>query len=77
MSAVEETMNQIGIQAKEASKELARTSSSKKNEALLAMAKNILDHEESIINANIKDIDNAKAKGLSDSFLDRLELNSE
>ena len=77
MSAVEETMNQIGIQAKEASKELARTSSSKKNEALLAMAKNILDHEESIINANIKDIENAKAKGLSDSFLDRLELNSE
>jgi glutamate-5-semialdehyde dehydrogenase len=77
MSAVEETMNQIGIQAKEASKELARTSSSKKNEALLAMAKNILDHEESIINANIKDVENAKAKGLSDSFLDRLELNSE
>ena len=77
MSTIEETVNQIGIQAKVASKELARISGAKKNEALLAMAKHILANEKIIITSNEKDIKNAKQKGLSESFIDRLKLDSE
>ena len=77
MSTIEETINQIGIQAKVASKELARISGAKKNEALLAMAKHILANEKIIITSNEKDIKNAKQKGLSESFIDRLKLDSE
>ena len=77
MNTIEETVNQIGIQAKVASKELARISGAKKNEALLAMAKHILANEKIIITSNEKDIKNAKQKGLSESFIDRLKLDSE
>ncbi len=77
MSTIEKTVNQIGIQAKIASKELARISGAKKNEALLAMAKHILANEKIIITSNEKDIKNAKQKGLSESFIDRLKLDSE
>ena len=77
MRTIEETVNQIGIQAKVASKELARISGAKKNEALLAMAKHILANEKIIITSNEKDIKNAKQKGLSESFIDRLQLGSE
>ena len=77
MSTIEQIVNQIGIQAKVASKELARISGAKKNEALLAMAKHILANEKTIITSNEKDIKNAKQKGLSESFIDRLKLDSE
>ena len=77
MSTIEETVNQIGIQAKVASKELARISGARKNQALLAMAKHILANEKIIITSNEKDIKNAKQKGLSESFIDRLKLDSE
>ena len=77
MSTIEQIVNQIGIQAKVASKELARISGAKKNEALLAMAKHILANEKIIITSNEKDIKNAKQKGLSESFIDRLKLDSE
>ena len=77
MSTIEQIVNQIGIQAKAASKELARISGAKKNEALLAMAKHILANEKIIITSNEKDIKNAKQKGLSESFIDRLKLDSE
>ena len=77
MSTIEQIVNQIGIQAKVASKELARISGAKKNEALLAMAKHILANKKIIITSNEKDIKNAKQKGLSESFIDRLKLDSE
>ena len=77
MSAIEKLVNQIGIQAKVASKELARISGARKNQALLAMAKHILANEKIIITSNEKDIKSAKQKGLSESFIDRLKLDSE
>ena len=77
MSTIEQIVNQIGIQAKVASKELARISGARKNQALLAMAKHILANEKIIITSNEKDIKSAKQKGLSESFIDRLKLDSE
>jgi glutamate-5-semialdehyde dehydrogenase len=68
-------INQIGLQAREASKILAKISYKQKNEALLAMAAHILNDKESIIEANKKDIEQAETKELSESFIDRLKLN--
>ena len=70
-------IDQIGINAKEAAKILAKTSAEQKNQALQAMAKHILADKKIILEANKLDIENSKQKNLSASFLDRLELDSE
>ena len=70
-------IEQIGINAKEAAKTLAKTSSEQKNHALEAMSKHILADKKIILDANKIDIENAKSKKLSASFIDRLELNEE
>ena len=67
----------IGKNAKIASKELAKTSSQTKNDALLAMAQNITNEKKIILEANKEDVNNAKEKNISESFIDRLELNIE
>ena len=59
MSILEDKVLQIGVQAKQASKILARTSGTQKNNALLAMAKQIINSEEIILDANAIDIKNA------------------
>ena len=70
-------IDQIGINAKEAAKILAKTSSEQKNHALEAMSEHILADKKIILDANKIDIENAKSKKLSASFIDRLELNEE
>ena len=70
-------IDQIGINAKEAAKILAKTSAEQKNQALQAMAKHILADKKIILEANKLDIENSKAKNLSASFIDRLKLNNE
>ena len=77
MNSLKDKINKIGLQAKDASKILAKTSSAQKNKALLAMADHVLKDKELILDANKKDTEQAKAKGLSESFIDRLELNEE
>ena len=70
-------IEQIGINAKEAAKILAKTSSEQKNHALEAMSEHILADKKIILDANKIDIESAKSKKLSASFIDRLELNEE
>ena len=77
MIPFKDKINQIGLQAKQASKILANVSSKQKNKALLAMANHILNDHEKILEANKKDIKEAINKNLSDSFIDRLKLNGE
>ena len=77
MIPFKDKINQIGLQAKQASKILANVSSKQKNKALLAMANHILNDHEKILEANKKDIKEAINKNLSDSFIDRLKLNEE
>ena len=74
-----ENMNieKIGANAKKAASSLAKASSEQKNYALTAMAKNILADKKDILDANKLDIENSKTKNLSESFIDRLELNEE
>lgn len=71
------SIDQIGINAKEAARILAKTSAEQKNQALQEMSKHILADKKIILEANKLDIENSKQKNLSASFLDRLELDSE
>ena len=70
-------INQIGINAKKAARILAKTSSEQKNYALQAMSKYVLADKKIILEANKLDIENSESKNLSESFIDRLELNDE
>ena len=72
-----DNIDQIGINAKKAAKILAKISSEQKNHALQAMSKYVLADKKIILEANKLDIENSKSKNLSESFIDRLELNDE
>ena len=72
-----DNLDQIGINAKKAARILAKTSAEQKNHALQAMSKYVLADKKIILEANKLDIENSKSKNLSESFIDRLELNDE
>ena len=60
--------------AKKAAAKLAVTSTAVKNKALLTMAQALLDKQDEILAANAVDMENAAAKGMKSSMLDRLKL---
>ena len=60
--------------AKRAAAKLAVTGTAVKNRALLAMAQALLDKQEQILAANAIDMEQAAAKGMKSSMLDRLKL---
>ena len=62
--------------AKKAAAKLAVTGTAVKNKALLAKAQALLDKQEEILAANNVDMENATAKGMKSSMLDRLKLTS-
>jgi len=64
----------IARKAREASRELAHTSSARKNAALRGMAARLRKNSKSLISENAKDLEAAESAGLSKAFLDRLRL---
>lgn len=70
-------LNKILLKTKEASKKLSIASTEKKNQALEFIAKHLKMHSRAIIEANQKDLENGKQKGLSNAMLNRLELTEE
>jgi glutamate-5-semialdehyde dehydrogenase len=68
------TMRQIGGAAREAARALALASSARKNRALAGMAKAIRAAAPAILLANDEDRAEAKARGATPAFLDRLTL---
>ncbi len=68
-------IEEIGKKAKVASVELAKLSTDIKNSVLIAMADGLNNNAERIINANRKDVEGSKAKGVKEALLDRLILN--
>ncbi len=60
--------------AKKAAAKLAVTNTAVKNQALLAMAESLLEHEGEILAANAVDMKLAAEKGIKSSMLDRLKL---
>jgi glutamate-5-semialdehyde dehydrogenase len=67
----------MGEAAKKASRALATLNTQQKNTALLAIAGEIESQAAMILAQNKLDIDDGRAKGLSDALLDRLLLNEE
>jgi len=61
--------------AKRASRKLAKSSNSERNEALEFISKELLQSKEQILTANQKDIEAGKKNNLSNALLDRLLLN--
>jgi glutamate-5-semialdehyde dehydrogenase len=75
-SNYEQRILQIGAQARNAARALARTTTAKKNAALLAAADQIERSSERILAANEVDMKSATGSGLSSAMLDRLQLDS-
>ncbi|EDQ2665410.1 glutamate-5-semialdehyde dehydrogenase [Salmonella enterica subsp. enterica] len=67
-------LEQMGIAAKAASYKLALLSSGEKNRVLEKIADELEAQMESILSANVQDIEQARANGLSEAMLDRLAL---
>lgn len=69
-------LKEVCKKLKESGAELALQNASTKNKALSAVAKALDAGREEILLANKKDIENAKANGISDSLIDRLSLDN-
>jgi len=67
----------MGQSAKEASYELGIASTKEKDEALIFMAEELVNAKKEIIKANEIDLENARAKGISKTMLDRLALSND
>ena len=74
---VKQYMQQVGQQARQAARVLARTPTGPKNQALLATADAIVAREAELLVENRKDMEAGAAKGLDAALQDRLELNPE
>lgn len=67
-------MQQVGQQARIASRAMAKADTKTKNHALYAIADAILRDKEAILDANQQDLDQAQKNGLEAAMLDRLAL---
>ncbi len=74
MSDIKGLMQQLGENARGASRVMAAASTEAKNQALLYTAEAIEANQKQLASANAKDLATGKAKGLSAAMLDRLEL---
>lgn len=70
-------MQQLGQQARAASRVIAATSTENKNSALLAIADALNHNHQQVLAANAVDLKNGRATGLGSALLDRLELNDD
>nr|WP_211206796.1 glutamate-5-semialdehyde dehydrogenase [Thiolinea disciformis] len=71
---IQEYMQQIGKQARQASQVLASAETAVKNQALYAMADALLARAETLKIENAKDLEAGRKKGLDTAMLDRLTL---
>jgi glutamate-5-semialdehyde dehydrogenase len=74
--SVKETIMEMAVAAKEASRHLRRTDRGSKDKALFLMAEKLLQRESDIKRENFKDLEAAKEKGMSSAMIDRLTLDS-
>ncbi len=71
------TLEELGMAAKAAEPQLIKLTTEQKNEALMAVAEGLVADAESILEANAKDIANAKANNMAEGLVDRLLLTKE
>ena len=67
-------IQQLGKQAKEASRVLAKLTTQQKNEILVQVANALLDHSDEILKANAQDLERAKQNDMPKPLQDRLML---
>ena len=67
-------MAELGQQARVASREVARSATAVRNQALLATAEALDAARQALAEANRKDLESGRANGLDEAMLDRLEL---
>jgi glutamate-5-semialdehyde dehydrogenase len=72
---IQSYMHSVGRAAREASRGMAKADTAAKNGALLGMAQAIERDVARLLDANRKDVEAAKAKGLEGAMVDRLSLN--
>lgn len=70
-------MHDIGLRAKAAARELAFASAERKHAALIGAAEAVWTNRATIIDANAKDLEYGREKGLSDAMMDRLMLDED
>ena len=68
------TLETLGMQAKQAERELLKLNTTKKNDCLKAVAEGLAAGSEEILKANGEDVRIAREKGMSESLIDRLAL---
>ncbi len=74
MMNISQYMQQVGQQAKRASRHMARASSAQKDQALRLISAAILRETDAIRSANLADMEAARVAGLAAALLDRLSL---
>ena len=77
MDNIAELMSDIGVRAKAAAAQLGFVSAEKKHAALSAAANHIWAARQDILDANAKDLEYGRDKGLSDAMMDRLMLDED
>ena len=77
MPQTKETQDTIAClkAAKKASRSLAKSNANDRNQALKAIAEELISSKDEIVSANLKDIEEGKKNKLSNALLDRLLLN--
>ncbi|MBA1155658.1 glutamate-5-semialdehyde dehydrogenase [Microvirga mediterraneensis] len=75
--AIQVLMGDLGRRARKASRRVALAGTEDKNAALRAMAARIRSRTDAILAANAEDLADAKAKGQTSAFIDRLILDPE
>lgn len=70
-------IKELALAAKKASRKTAILGQEEKNQALLSAAEELIRQTEEILEANQKDVEAAKAKGMKESLVDRLSLTRE
>ncbi len=72
-----EQILEFGRRARRAARALAKLESAQKNDALRAMAEQVVVAQETILEANLRDLARARARDLPEAMVDRLTLTEE
>lgn len=73
--SLKERVSEFGKRARAAARALAKCPTAVKNAGLMGMADGLIRAADSILSANARDVERAKANGLSAAMIDRLTLN--
>ncbi len=72
--SVSQIMQTLGLQAKTAAAQMAKTPAAAKNKALLALARLLREQTDALQTDNARDLERARAAGLAEPMVDRLKL---